>query len=138
MLHDDALLIAAVMKYCKPAEHMNNAVKAEWYFLCNKFSEVLAEKYSERHFDAEEFLIGCGISDRPAVNKGLVLPIPAYGEHMTVEKFVSMCANGSIADSDGVGYFATVDKMSRKEVIPSQLLESEGTGGFTHVVWFNK
>lgn len=65
------------------------------------------------------------------------LPIPDYGNHMTTKEFYKACMVGGICSSDGVGYYATKDQISNKEVDPD-LFTSMLDHPFTHVVWFNK
>ena len=64
--------------------------------------------------------------------------IPDYGDHMTLEDFVSNVDNGLFTDDDGHGYYANVKQISTERVIPSDVIEHKLLEGWTHVVWFNK
>jgi len=82
---------------------------------------------------------------RPAAltdHKPKMVPVPLYGDHMTLERFTKNCKCGSFTDDDGSGNYATATEMSDIEVSCSAL-----AGGvepalqdrkWTHVVWFNK
>jgi len=83
-------------------------------------------------------------------------PIPSYGDLMTLDHFIELCRNGGFINYDGHGHYAFKDKMSNKEVHPSDVtgkysLFDMKTGkfkqhtkkpcvdkSFTHVVWFNR
>jgi len=61
-------------------------------------------------------------------------PIPEYGQHMTIEAFKECRRCGLFTVYDGIGYYATIDKMSSEGVN----LNNIKTNKFTHIVWFNK
>jgi hypothetical protein len=83
-------------------------------------------------------------------------PLPNYGEHMTLDRFIEDCKSGSLIDYDGLGYYATKDNISNKSIVPSDVTGNAErfnmkTGqfikykkkinvdkNFTHVVWLNK
>lgn len=64
--------------------------------------------------------------------------IPKYGDHITMDEFVSACVHGFFCDSDGFGFYATKDKMTNVEVYPSDILSVNYRKDFDYVVWFNK
>jgi len=63
-------------------------------------------------------------------------PIPSYGEHMTAASFAGAVKTKTFVDSDGIGYWATKDRMSSVPAIPSKVKRRPAWA--THVVWFNK
>lgn len=63
-----------------------------------------------------------------------LLPIPSYGELMTVTEFFESRENGWLILSDGSGYYATADGFDRA----SSVWEVEQPDWATHVMWFNK
>lgn len=66
-------------------------------------------------------------------------PLPDYGDHITIKKFKSWFNSGSISDYDGVGYYATKDKMSRIPIDLTHILfDGKLRKDFKYVVWFNK
>ena len=82
-------------------------------------------------------------------------PIPKYGDHITIKKFLSWVKTGCIIDYDGYGKYATKTYMTDIIVRPSNVTRkrkmfSLRTGKFrivkvkginkrfSHVVWFNK
>ena len=65
-------------------------------------------------------------------------PIPDYGDHMTMGKFVRYCKDGGFIDYDGSGNYATATEMSDISVSPSDIMSGVYRKDFTHVVWFNK
>lgn len=65
-------------------------------------------------------------------------PIPDYGDHMTIEKFIDYCNSGMFIDSDGSGYYATKDQQSNIPIYPSDVKARKYRKDFSHVVWFNK
>jgi len=64
-------------------------------------------------------------------------PIPDCGDHMTLEIFLQCVREGSITDEDGIGSYATIDRMSDVAAVPSDMwcgiIEN-----YTHVVWFSR
>ncbi len=83
-------------------------------------------------------------------------PLPSYGDHMTLKKFIEMVETGCFIDYDGCGYYATKTKISDKLILPSHITGREQrfsmeTGKFTtvnikktidknfdYVVWYYK
>lgn len=67
-------------------------------------------------------------------------PIPLYGDHMPLEKFIKNCQDGGFIDYDGYGNYATKTEMFSKIVYPSDVLKKGYTpkSEYTHVVWFNR
>jgi len=64
--------------------------------------------------------------------------MPDYCDLSTVKEFVKYCKSGSFIDSDGFGNYALKNKVSDKEVKPSDVVSGNIDFDFTHVVWFNK
>ena len=66
--------------------------------------------------------------------------IPDYGHLMTMEDFKESVDCGGFIDYDGFGYYATKDKMSNKQIVPSDFRKNHilKNKEFTHVVWFNR
>lgn len=65
-------------------------------------------------------------------------PLPDFGDHMTLKKFVDYCLAGGFVDSDGFGNYATKDKESDIVINPSDVISGMYRKDFTHVVWYNK
>lgn len=76
------------------------------------------------------------------VNKPKVVPIPSYGDHMTLERFTENCKCGGFTDYDGSGNYATATEMSDIEVSCSALAEGVEPAlqdrKWTHIVWMPK
>ena len=91
------------------------------------------------------------------MNKKVILePIPYYGTHMTLKRFIQYVKDGCFIDFDGDGYYATKTKMTNKRIEPSDITGrtrrfNMETGKFykikkkinidksyKYVVWFNK
>jgi len=64
--------------------------------------------------------------------------IPDYGEHFTISEFREDVSHGMYIDSDGVGYYATKDKMTDIPILPSHFASNRIDNRFEYVVWFNK
>lgn len=64
--------------------------------------------------------------------------IPSYGDHMTLEEFVSYCKSGMFIDYDGSGNYATESQESNIDIHPSDVALGKIRKDFTHVVWYNK
>jgi hypothetical protein len=66
--------------------------------------------------------------------------IPDYGHLMTFSKFKKYCESGLFIDYDGVGNYASKNKMSNKIISPSDFEDGWVLKNpeFTHVVWFNR
>ena len=90
-----------------------------------------------------------GLSSDEIVDRLFSLgPIPAYGDHMTIDEFVECVRCGGFIDYDGSGNYATADYMSSRSVSPSEVFPdnmAEGherepnlEPGWTHIVWFNR
>ncbi len=65
-------------------------------------------------------------------------PIPKYGSLMTIEQWLDCVKCGGFIDYDGFGNYAFKEKMSDKEVRPSDVKKGKIDKTFTHVVWFNR
>jgi len=65
-------------------------------------------------------------------------PIPDYGSHMSIEKFIMDVKSGCLIDYDGHGKYATKYRMTDKIVGPSDVKKNDLDKRFTHIVWFNK
>jgi hypothetical protein len=65
-------------------------------------------------------------------------PIPAYGDHMSIEEFKESCDDGTFTEDDGGGYYATENEISGIEVLQSLIRVGIIDKAWTHVVWFNK
>lgn len=66
--------------------------------------------------------------------------LPDYGDHMTLEEWISNVKCGGFIDYDGFGYLATETQESNIVIHPSDLQYMEGLFDpkFTHVMWYNK
>ena len=67
-----------------------------------------------------------------------LVPIPEYGDLMTIEQFKQMAEDGSLMDCDGHGKYANEKFMSTEYVYPSDVTHGKLLEGWTHIVWFNK
>ena len=83
-------------------------------------------------------------------------PIPNYGDHITIKKFISWAEGGYIINDDGFGYYATKTEMTDIIIKPSHItgrrnefqvktgnfkvvkVEKKLDKRFSHVVWFNR
>lgn len=65
-------------------------------------------------------------------------PIPEYGDHMPMSKFLIAVETGAFIDYDGSGNYATKTRMSPREVRPSDVGTKRFRKGYSHVVWFNR
>lgn len=65
-------------------------------------------------------------------------PIPDYGDHMPLGRFIKNVKDGGFIDDDGTGYYATATQMTRIEALPSEIKRGQVNHKYTHVVWFNK
>ena len=65
------------------------------------------------------------------------MPLPDYGDHMTVIEFEKGCYTTAYTDSDGVGYYATKEQLTNITVRPSDFIYAV-EHPYTHVMWFNK
>ena len=72
------------------------------------------------------------------IEQPMFVKIPEYGDHMTLEHFISCCECGGFIDSDGYGEYATKDQMTGIFINPSDITQNDYRKDFTHVVWFNK
>jgi hypothetical protein len=66
------------------------------------------------------------------------IPGPEDCAFMSLKDFVYSVECFSFVDDDGVGYYATKDKMSNLIAQPSAIKKGIINKNFTHVVWFNK
>lgn len=72
-----------------------------------------------------------------------MVPLPSYGQHMTIEDFIERCRQGDINDDDGHGNWATETEMMANRSIYPETVSYDGTLNpnfrrrATHVVWFN-
>jgi len=64
--------------------------------------------------------------------------ISEYGDKMTISEFIEAAYEGAFSDDDGIGYYATEDKMTRIVASPSSLSMGIFDDRWSHVVWFNK
>lgn len=64
--------------------------------------------------------------------------IPDYCDLFEVNEFKEMCESGEFVDTDGSGYYAFSDKMTRVPARPSAFRNDLTEKQFTHVAWFNK
>jgi hypothetical protein len=60
---------------------------------------------------------------------------PTHGELMSIATLIDRFEKGLI--SDGMGYYAIGDMMSKKSVYPSDVRAGQIDRTFTHVVWLN-
>jgi len=69
------------------------------------------------------------------------------GMILCLQDFMESCKNGSFVDHDGYGELATVDRVSRFRVSPSEYrnikkqvddIENQTGITFSHVLWYNK
>lgn len=68
-------------------------------------------------------------------------PLPAYGDLMLLEEFVTACQTRSLIDYDGDGRWATNTSYAPRTVVqPSDVLHGlfRPDDWVTHVVWFNR
>ena len=65
-------------------------------------------------------------------------PIPKYGDHMKLGKFIQACQTGGFINYDGYGYYATIKLMTGIVILPSQVKEGTIDRRWSHVVWFNR
>lgn len=65
-------------------------------------------------------------------------PIPDYGDHMTLQDWISACDCGGFIDYDGHGDLATADQCSNFQISPSERHLVKIPEWATHVVWYNK
>lgn len=105
------------------------------------FRENMAELEELRAFKAQ-VLEGTGVQAAPfkeaEPEPPQMEPIPAYGDHMTLEKFKAACERGHFVNADGHGDCATATEVFRnRTVVPSDDLTKLGPD-VTHVVWYNK
>ena len=107
--------------------------------LVNKCEPELMYKISDGVYDTIGPLVG-RLRDIEEELKGPVTmsPLPDYGDHMTVEKFVRLCKSHALIDYDGTGYYATETAESSKHVWPSQITDGIVDQTYTHVMWFNR
>jgi len=61
-------------------------------------------------------------------------PIPDCGDLMTLGIFLDSIRSGMITDADGFGNYATADRMSSKEAVPSEMTCGFIDDSFTHIV----
>jgi hypothetical protein len=66
------------------------------------------------------------------------MPLPDYGDLMTLEDFKEQCEQHAFIDYDGSGYYAFADSVTRIRANPSDFAQGKVRAGFTHVMWFNK
>ena len=64
--------------------------------------------------------------------------LPEYGDHMTMNDFIKDCKDGYFTDDDGIGAYATEDKVSNIEIYPSDVISGFVRKDFKYVVWYNK
>lgn len=70
-----------------------------------------------------------------------MVPIPDYGDHMTMEEFIGYVEDGGFMDHDGHGHYATEIEMLQEpyiDILPSTTIDGRIDKKWTHVVWFNK
>lgn len=67
-----------------------------------------------------------------------LVPIPEYGDHMTMEEFLDSVKCGGFIDYDGHGKYATDKIMTDIIVRPSDYKKGLIKKEYTHVVWFNR
>jgi hypothetical protein len=100
------------------------------------------EHEGEDHEFGVEVVLKVNIEAAPAakpVADEKTEPLPSYGDHMTLEKFVEHVVQGMFIDYDGSGNYATATAMySDLTVSPSDVTSGDLKTQFTHVVWFNK
>lgn len=60
------------------------------------------------------------------------------GLKYTFNEFIRDCNNGNLADTDGIGYYATADGKSDIKIMPSDVKENIYRDDFSHVQWFEK
>ena len=72
-----------------------------------------------------------------------MVPIPAYGDHFTLEEMAGLVASKMCIDYDGCGQFATATEMAEGPdgaFSPSnfEARMAKALPEWTHVVWFNR
>lgn len=60
------------------------------------------------------------------------------GRKYTFNDFIKDSNNGTLADTDGIGYYATADGKSDIKIMPSDVKENIYRNDFSHVQWFEK
>ena len=62
-----------------------------------------------------------------------------HADYMTIKEFIDCCEYNDFVDDDGDAYYATENRMvSKKSVLPSDILKGLIDTNFTHIAWFNK
>lgn len=71
-----------------------------------------------------------------------LVSLPEYGDHMTMQDWISCVECGGFIDYDGYGCYATKTKMLSNgklyHIKPSDLKAGKINRKWSHVVWFNK
>ncbi len=67
------------------------------------------------------------------------VPIPDYGDLMTMREWIKCVESGGFIDYDGFGLYAFKDICFRNtQVMPSDVKKGKIDKSFTHIVWYNK
>lgn len=65
-------------------------------------------------------------------------PLPTYGDHMTLKKFISCVKSGGFINYDGFGQYASKTQISDITILPSDIHADAYRKDFSHIVWFNR
>jgi hypothetical protein len=68
----------------------------------------------------------------------LMEELPDYGDHMTLEEWFDAVKCRMFIDYDGCGDLATIDKVSKIGISPSQSKDFDFPEWCTHIVWYNR
>lgn len=106
-------------------------------------------QYVEAHIEqswAKELLEFMNTDRKPKMG-----PIPAYGDHMSMQEFIDHCEHGGFNDYDGYATLATATENSDVHIVPSDITDIEPVWlhsgeektidkikKWSHVVWYNK
>jgi len=64
------------------------------------------------------------------------------GDIFTIEEFRECCKSKLFIDSDGVGYYGTIEEgiflETKEKAIPSHILDGVVKSNKTHIIWYNK
>jgi hypothetical protein len=63
--------------------------------------------------------------------------IPEYGNVYTIHKFINMCRLRGFINSDGIGFYATKDRMFRDQILPSDVVKGNNVKNYPYIVWLN-
>lgn len=61
-----------------------------------------------------------------------------FGDLLTMKEFISAVRSGELTDYDGVGRYATKEKISDISIHPSEVLSGYCDPDATHIMWYNK